>query len=237
MKRLPIFLILLFAAPLLAGEPAQRPQAPDLASLLAASQQADAELASAQLDETKAKATAEMASQATTAKRAASDKAAAAFIAEWGRLHPGPSPIPVPPNPPPTPPDPTPVPPTPTTGPLRVMFTYDPTALSKLGPERAKILISPQLLAYLDAHCPMESNCPDGSCPLLASNKHSYRYFPKGTDVSLLTKIWADSYAVVKDKPIPWFMVIDAKGQVVVSQEWPATVAETLEILKKWGGA
>jgi hypothetical protein len=151
---------------------------------------------------------------------------------------PPPSPGPGPTPPSPNPPLPTPQPPTPAPPPsnLRVLFTYDPLELTGLPGNQQAILTSPVLRSYLDKHCPLESGCANGQCPLTAAKTPSYRFVPNNADVSRLTPVWQQIVAVAAGKPVPWMMAVNEAGQTVIDQAWPGTVEETLKLLKQFGG-
>jgi hypothetical protein len=145
------------------------------------------------------------------------------------------------PPPPPTPnptPSPSPQPPAPLPHPsnLRVLFTYDPAALADLAPPRQAILASPELRSYLEKHCPMESNCVGGMCPLNAAHTASYRFLPSAADVSQLPAVWQGIFNAARMKPSPWLLVVNEAGQTIIDQPWPANVDATLALLKKFGG-
>ncbi len=149
-----------------------------------------------------------------------------------------PSPSPVP-NPTPSPtPDPQPPAPLPLPKPsnLRVLFTYDPTVLSDLAPPRQAILASPALRSYLEKHCPPESNCATGTCPLNAAHSASYRFLASTSDVAGLPAVWQGIFNAARGKPVPWLLAVNEAGQTVVDQSWPGSVDETLALLKKFGG-
>ena len=149
---------------------------------------------------------------------------------------PAPTPVPAPtPNPSPTPtPPPTPSPQS--TGNLRVLFLYDPLALIDMRPERQAILAAPELRSYLDQHCPLESGCAAGVCPWTAGKTASYRFLPIRADVSRLSPVWQQTYRAAAGKRPPWILATNEAGHTVIDQSWPATVDETLKLLKKFGG-
>jgi hypothetical protein len=148
---------------------------------------------------------------------------------------PPPDPAPVPsPNPPPGPNPPTPTPQAASS--LRVLFLYDPTTLIDMPPDRQAILASPELRAYLDRHCPMESGCAAGVCPLTAGKTPSYRFLPTHADVSRLSPVWQQTYRATAAKAAPWVLATNTAGQTVIDQAWPASVDETLNLLKTFGG-
>jgi hypothetical protein len=144
---------------------------------------------------------------------------------------PGPSPIPAPsPTPAPTPP------PTPQASNLRVLFLYDPSTLVDLPPGKQAILASPELRSYLDKHCPLEGDCGTGRCSLSANKTPSYRFLPIHADVSRLSPVWQQTYRAAAGKASPWVLATDEAGQAVIDRSWPATVDETLLLLKRFGG-
>jgi hypothetical protein len=147
-------------------------------------------------------------------------------------------PNPLPPNPVPTPPAPTPAPtPAPATSNLRVLFLYDPVALIDLPPGRQALLASPELRSYLDGHCPKESGCTSGRCPLAAGTPSpSYRFLPNNADVSRLPPVWQQTCKAAAGRAMPWMIAVNEAGQTVIDQAWPESVAETLALLKKYGG-
>jgi hypothetical protein len=146
---------------------------------------------------------------------------------------PAPTPAPLPPSPPaPTPQPPAPVPPSS----LRVLFLFDPSALIDMPPEKQAILAAPELRSYLDAHCPLESGCANGMCPLTASKTPSYRFLPIHADVSRLSPVWQQTYRATAAKAAPWILATNEAGQTVIDQAWPDTVAQTLALLKRFGG-
>ncbi len=153
-----------------------------------------------------------------------------------------PEPVPTPaPNPPvpPIPPVPSPQPPAPvpaTPGNLRVLFLYDPLTLIDMPPEKQAILTLPELRSYLDKHCPLESGCAGGTCPLTAGKTPSYRFLPTHADVSRLTPVWQQTYRSTSAKAAPWIVATNEAGQTVIDRAWPGTVEETLALLKQYGG-
>lgn len=146
---------------------------------------------------------------------------------------------PLPPVPMPSPgpaPQPNPPQPRPRTSNLRVLFTYDPASLADLPPTQQAILASPKLRAYLEKHCPAESDCTGGNCPLNAAHSASYRFLPGTADVSALPAVWQGIFQAARRKPEPWLLVVNEAGQTVVDQAWPDSVEQTLELLEKFGG-
>jgi len=141
------------------------------------------------------------------------------------------------PSPAPSPtPTPVPTPNPPQASNLRVLFTYDPAALADLPAAQQAIVTSPALRSYLEKHCPLESNCRNGQCPLHAVETASYRFLPGTADVSQLPAVWQGIVNAARGKPTPWLLAVDEAGRTVVDQSWPASVDETLALLKKFGG-
>ena len=150
-----------------------------------------------------------------------------------------PTPLPTPspgPAPQPNPPQPRPPAPQPQASNLRVLFTYDPATLADMPLPRQAILAAPQLRGYLEKHCPLESNCANGMCPLGAAHTASYRFLPATADVSALPAVWQGIFNAARTKPAPWLLVVNEAGQTVVDQTWPGSVEETLTLLEKFGG-
>ena len=117
-----------------------------------------------------------------------------------------------------------------------MLFTYDPLTLIDVPPAQQAILASPELRSYLDKHCPLESGCAGGRCPLTAGKTASYRFLPGNADVSRLAPVWQQTMACAAGKPVPWLIAINEAGQAVIDQAWPASVEETLMLLRKFGG-
>jgi hypothetical protein len=144
---------------------------------------------------------------------------------------PTPPPVPVPPGPAPSPS------PAPTKSNLRVLFLYDPLALVDMPPGQQALLAAPELRSYLDRHCPKESGCSGGMCPLLAASPTpSYRFLPNSTDVSRLTPVWQQTWKAAVGRPMPWLIAVNEAGQTVIDQTWPGSVAEALALLQRFGG-
>ena len=119
---------------------------------------------------------------------------------------------------------------------LRVLFTYDPLTRTDVPPGQQAILTSPELRSYLDKHCPLESGCASGRCPLTAGKIASYRFLPANADVSRLAPVWQQTAAAAAGKPVPWMIAVNESGQTVIDQAWPASVEEALALLRKFGG-
>lgn len=124
--------------------------------------------------------------------------------------------VPVPPVPPgPVPPGPVPVP-----APLRVLILYE--TKDTLTAEQQATLFGADVRAYLDAHC-----LKDGKQP-------AWRVWDKDVDA----KNDAPEFQAALSKPhpsLPWIVI--GNGTAGFEGPLPATKAEVLTLLKKWGGA
>jgi hypothetical protein len=166
--------------------------------------------------------------------QAKNDAAVKAFWTELRTRFPDPNP----PTPNPNPVNPI-NPPSPviTAGPIRVLFTYDPMKMDSLTAAQKNILTSPVIRAYLDAHCPKESGCYGGSCPLQATPAPSYLFMTPSADIRQLAPIWQEVWKVVNSSAAFKVYIWDqAKGTSLATQDWPASVDDTLTLLKKYGG-
>lgn len=133
---------------------------------------------------------------------------------------------PVPPKPPipPDPPEPKPSPsPIPEIG-FRVLMVYDASKLTTYPKKQADIFFNASLRSYLNSKCVVGS---DGKTK-------EWRMWDKGVDAGAESKIWQD--VMKRDrKSIPWLLVSNhPKGGF--EGPLPATVEETMVIIKKYGG-
>ena len=144
-----------------------------------------------------------------------------------------PTPTPVPttptPTPPPTPtPTPTPTPdPAPTPPPIpqegfRVVIVYDSENEAKMPAAQQSILYSTDVRKYLNDKCVVEP-----------SGKRGYGIWDSKADVSAYGKTYVDAMARPR-KGLPWLIV--SNGKAGYEGPLPATVAETLNLLRKYGG-
>lgn len=139
---------------------------------------------------------------------------------------------PVPPDPPqpptpPTPPQP-PTPPTPPTPPappapiplagLRVIIVEESADRMKLPKDQREIMFSQELYDYLDKHC---------------VSKRAWGIWDKDDDVSAYGKEFVEAMKRPRTS-LPWLIVSD--GKTGFEGPLPATLAETLTLLKKYGG-
>jgi len=134
-------------------------------------------------------------------------------------------PGPVPPNPPGPTPDPDELPPIPNEG-FRAMIIYEnnpKTEAERMPPSQQAILGSPVIRSYLDSKC---AKGQDGKTP-------EWRMVEQHDDLSNESNIWKLAMALPRAS-VPWIVVSDGKRGT--SEPLPKTEAETLALLKKYGG-
>lgn len=141
------------------------------------------------------------------------------------------------PTPEPDPPGPDPKPPTPPPGPspipadgLHVLILYETGAQLTIG-QRASIF-GGEVRSYLNSKCPKIGNTPQ------------YRIYDKDIDTTNESKLWQDAVKRAKGMNAsrvhtpatawPWIIVSTGKGGF--EGPLPATMEETLALLKKFGG-
>lgn len=156
------------------------------------------------------------------------EQARADFVAVIGDA----PPTPVPPGPTPTPP--TPVPPGPTPppgpivqGPLRVLIVVESSDASKLPASQLTILTATSVREYLDAKC------------LKAGNTPEWRIWDKDVDTKNESREWQTMFDLfdLNKETTPW-LIIDVPGSKTGFEgPLPKTVAETLDLLRKYGGS
>lgn len=128
-----------------------------------------------------------------------------------------------------TPPEPTPTPtPTPTPAPvvapeLRVLILFDQDKVTQLPIEQQRILESQQLKDWLSTKCVKGT---DGKTP-------EWRIWPSNIVVADDLPIWKKALAEPRNSP-NWLLVSNSKAGY--SGPLPATEAELMEILKRFGG-
>lgn len=124
---------------------------------------------------------------------------------------------------PPNPPDPGPGPqPNPEPGKISVLIVDETEDYNK--PEYRPylpVLNSTVIRSYLDSHCATESGRPE------------WRHWDKDVDVTNASKKWQEAMKIPRTS-LPWIAITNGvKGW---AGPLPKTEAETLELLKKWGG-
>ena len=132
-----------------------------------------------------------------------------------------------------------PPPPTPVVSNLRVLFVYDP--MVELPQPQWSILTSPDVRTWLNAHCPEETGncCPNGMCPLAMQTvvtKPCFRFIPSTADPTKDITAWQSLETDIQKQKMPWMRAWNEQGTLVIDQTWPATVADTITLLKKFGG-
>ncbi|MES2789978.1 MAG: hypothetical protein V4719_10165 [Planctomycetota bacterium] len=142
------------------------------------------------------------------------------LIAGCVRPVPGPAPPPVPPVPivePITP------------APLTVVVVKDNASLGQLPSSQVAALMSENIRGYCQTHCKFGS---DGKTP-------EYRSYQWATDVSLQSEGVRAAFKTAVDDAkgsrVPWLVVNN--GKTGFSGPYPATEAEVLTILQRYGGA
>jgi hypothetical protein len=126
---------------------------------------------------------------------------------------------------PPVPPDPIPGPaPIPVKG-LHVLIVYESAELSKLSPVQQAILFNKDMREYLNTTCPVG---PDGKT-------REWRIWDKDVDASAESELW--QAALKRDrKSVPWIIVSNPDKGGGYEGPLPATITETMALLKKYGG-
>jgi hypothetical protein len=134
---------------------------------------------------------------------------------------PGPTPPgPIPPGPtPPTPPGPAPIP---TTG-LRVLIVFESKDLTKYTPAQKSILYGDTIRSYLTAKC---AKGTDGVTP-------EARFFDKDQNVANESPVWQEAMKRTRGQ-LPWILI--STGTEGFEGPLPATVEETMTLLKRYGG-
>lgn len=131
----------------------------------------------------------------------------------------GEPPTPPPPPDPPTPPDP---PPIPTTG-LRVLIVYESGELAKLPKGQLAVIYSKSVRDYLNGKCTVG---PDGKT-------REWRMWDKDVDASGESTHWQTALKRPRTS-VPWILISD--GKKGFEGALPASVDDTLALLKKYGG-
>jgi hypothetical protein len=106
---------------------------------------------------------------------------------------------------------------------FRVLIVYDSISLAKLPAAQVSIFTSPDVSTYCRDHC---TKGADGKTP-------EYRCFSQGTDVSKEPQVWQDAMKLPRQS-LPWIVISD--GKAGVSCPLPANTADTLALLRKYGG-
>lgn len=134
-----------------------------------------------------------------------------------------PTPIPPGPGPNPIPPGPSPAPaPIPTAG-FRVLMIYDALHPEALTPGQQAAIFGEDSHNYLNSKCVIG---PDGKSP-------ERRIWSTGLDASGESKLWQDAYKRPRAS-VPWIIISD--GKTGFEGPIPADVADTMSLLKKFGG-
>ena len=136
-----------------------------------------------------------------------------------GDPDPGPGPVP------PVPPGPTPGPaPIPEPG-FRAIMIYESAELSMLPASQLAVMHAAEVYAYLNAKC---VKGPDGKTA-------EWRVWDKDVNTASESKVWQEAMKRPR-KSLPWLIVSNPAKAGGFEGPLPMTVAETLTLLKKWGG-
>lgn len=136
---------------------------------------------------------------------------------------------PVPPGPGPVPPVP-PVPPIPPQPPapiqaagFRTLIVYESADLGKLSKEQADVLASAELRTYLNAKC---ATGADGKT-------HEWRILDKDVPMKDESALWQAAMKLPRTS-LPWIVI--STGTTGFSGPLPGTIADTMTLVKKFGG-
>ena len=115
-----------------------------------------------------------------------------------------------------------------TTGPISVLFYYDPSQWNDTTTQ-GEIRSDLGVRSYLNTHCAKDE-----------SGTTSFRWVPINDDGSHLPKSLAAVLATLKGQQpaitAPWWAVIDSSGKIRVNEVMPPDVQTTLTKLKTVGG-
>jgi len=124
---------------------------------------------------------------------------------------------------PPVPP--APVPPTPTPAKqFRALIVYETGDLSRLPASQRAALYAKEIRDYLNARC---AKGPDGKTA-------EWRLWDANVDASAESQAWKDALARPRAS-LPWVVLMDG-DKVTFEGPLPATVADTMKLLKTYGG-
>lgn len=129
---------------------------------------------------------------------------------------------PVPPIPPVPPVPPQPPAPIPADG-FRVLIVYESAESGKIPASQQAILFTQSVRAYLNERCAAGA---DGKTK-------EWRMWDKDVDTSAETKVWQDAMKRPRQQ-VPWIVISD--GKTGFEGPLPGNVADTLSLLKKYGG-
>lgn len=130
-----------------------------------------------------------------------------------------------PPDPPPGPkPDPTPVNPSPFAGDgLRCLIVYETADLTRMPASQQQILFAKSIRTYLDSKSPLG----------IDGKTHDWRIYDQNIDTTADSQTFKDAMNRPR-KSVPWIIV--GNGKTGFEGPLPATVDDTLTLLRKYGG-
>jgi hypothetical protein len=102
-------------------------------------------------------------------------------------------------------------------------MVYETSIIQKLPPAQSAVLFSKKVRDYLDAKC---ARGADGRTP-------EYRIWDQDIDTTAAGALWQAAMKRER-KSLPWLVV--STGKSGYEGPLPATVDETLALLKKYGG-
>jgi hypothetical protein len=126
----------------------------------------------------------------------------------------------------PEPPTPEPKPepkPIPVSG-LQVLITTETADIGQMPKGQALILTAKEVRDYLNAKCSVGSD----------KKTKEWRIWDKDVSTANETPLWKELFARPRQS-LPW-IIIASGGKVIAEQPLPATVSETISLLKKYGG-
>jgi hypothetical protein len=104
-----------------------------------------------------------------------------------------------------------------------VLIVYETADLSRLSRAQANILTAAEVRAYLNARC---ATGPDGKTA-------EWRIWDQNVDTAAEAPIWRAAMARKRDK-LPWLII--STGKSGYEGPLPASVDDTLKLLKQFGG-
>jgi hypothetical protein len=134
---------------------------------------------------------------------------------------PAPKPEPVPPNPKPTPIPPAPAP-IPSPG-FRVLVVYDTASITQMPKGQQAVLYDKSIRDYMNAKCTVGQ---DGKT-------REWRMFDANTSLKGESDIWKNALARPRQS-LPWIII--SNGTTGFEGPLPATVEDTMKLLKQYGG-
>ena len=108
---------------------------------------------------------------------------------------------------------------------MRVLILEETSPKTPLPHEQSVALRSLAVHAYLDSKTLMDSQGGLG-----------WRKFDPDSSLVNLPKEWQDIRAKLKPELFPWLAIADSSGRIAFEGPYPATEADAVAFLKKYGG-